>query len=207
MNKTRVLLASANKGKIRELNRLLAPLGTEIVGLDEFPEIGEIPETGSTFEENALLKARAGAKASGLICLADDSGLMVDALAGAPGVFSARFGDDEETRPGESRDRRNTRKLLRLMRGKSDRNCRFVTVMAVATPDGRELLARGEWPGLLLEEPRGENGFGYDPVFLDPETGLSAAQMSGEKKNGRSHRGRAARRLAELWPEFIRGQK
>lgn len=201
----RVVLATRNAGKIAELAGPLSAFGVSLVGLDAFPEIGEIEENGATFEENALIKARAVAKATGLTAIADDSGLMVDALGGAPGVWSARYADDWEMLPGEDRDGRNIRKLLHAMRDvpKDRRDCSFVTVMAAVRPDGRELTVRGEWPGRLLESPRGGNGFGYDPVFFDASTGRSAAELTREEKTARSHRGRAAAALLERWQGFM----
>ena len=203
--KTRVVLATTNRGKIRELADSLAAHGVEVLSLTDFPGMGEIEENGATFEENALIKARAVARATGLVAVADDSGLMVDALGGAPGVFSARYSDDWELLPGESRDRRNMRKLLHVMENVADaeRGCRFVTCMAAVRPDGRELTVKGEWRGRLLREPSGENGFGYDPVFFDPEIGTSAAHLTTEQKNARSHRGKALRALMAEWAAFM----
>ena len=205
-NLPRVVLATRNAGKIAELASPLAAFGVSLAGLDAFPEIGEIEENGATFEENALIKARAVAKATGLTSIADDSGLMVDALGAAPGVYSARYADDWAFLPGETRDQRNIRKLLEEMREvpEARRSCRFVTVMAVVAPDGRELAVRGEWPGLLLDAPRGCNGFGYDPVFFDPDIKCTAAELTREEKTARSHRGRAASALLERWPDFMR---
>ena len=202
----RVVLATRNAGKIAELSGPLSAFGVELVGLDAFPEIGEIEEDGATFEENALIKARAVAGATGLTAIADDSGLMVEALAGAPGVYSARYSDDWEMLPGENRDRRNIRKLLAAMADvpEGERGCRFVTAMAAVRPDGRELTVRGEWAGILLASPRGNNGFGYDPVFYDAEAGRTAAELTREEKTARSHRGRAAAALLERWEGFMR---
>ena len=201
----RVVLATRNAGKIAELAGPLSAFGVELVGLDAFPEIGDIVEDGATFEENALIKARAVAKATGLTAIADDSGLMVDALAGAPGVYSARYADDWEMLPGENRDGRNIRKLLHALEDvpAERRGCRFVTVMAAVRPDGRELTVRGEWPGSLLTSPRGSNGFGYDPVFFDADIGRAAAELTREEKTARSHRGRAAAALLKRWPGFM----
>ena len=201
----RVVLATRNAGKIAELSGPLAAFGVELVGLDAFPEIGEIEENGATFEENALIKARAVAKATGLTAIADDSGLMVEALAGAPGVHSARYSDDLEMLPGENRDGRNIRKLLAAMADvpEGERGCRFVTAMAAVRPDGRELTVRGEWPGTLLARPRGSNGFGYDPVFYDADVGRTAAELTREEKTARSHRGRAAAALLARWADFM----
>ena len=203
-----VILASRNAGKIRELGELLAEYGMHVLGLDAFPGIGDIEETGVTFEENALIKARTVTQLTGHICIADDSGLEVDALNGAPGVYSARYSDDWHSLDGESRDQRNTRKLLLTLSKLPDapRSCRFVCCMAAVKPDflgGGELMVRGAWEGLVLDAPRGENGFGYDPVFFDPELGKSAAELSGPEKNARSHRGKALRLLMERWQEFV----
>jgi XTP/dITP diphosphohydrolase len=167
-------------------------------GLDAYPEIGDIPETGETFEDNALIKARAVSEATGLIAVADDSGVVVDALGGAPGVYSARYSGQGAT------DERNNAKLLGELDGVDEpaRTARFVSVVAAWAPDGRSLTARGEWEGRVLAAPRGAGGFGYDPLFFDPEVGLTAAEMTRQAKNGRSHRGKALRKLLALWPEF-----
>lgn len=199
-----VVLATSNPGKIAELAEPLGALGLRVLGLKDFPAIGVIAETGRTFAENALIKARLVAKAAGLPAIADDSGLMVAALNGAPGVFSARYGDDQECLPDESRDQRNIRKLLRAMRGvpAERRGCEFVSVMAAVSPGGSELTVTGSWPGRLLEVPLGENGFGYDPIFWDCELGKTAAQMRRQEKNSVSHRGKAVAALITQWPEF-----
>ncbi len=204
---TRIVLATGNAGKVRELAGPLAAFGVEVLGLDAFPQVGEIEENGSSFEENALIKARAVTAATGLVSVADDSGIMVDALGGAPGVHSARYADDWESLPGESRDARNIRKMLHEMENipASKRACRFVTCMAAVRPDGKELTVHGYWEGLLLQSPLGENGFGYDPIFLDPDLGKSAAQLSRDEKNARSHRGNALRTLLDRWADFMRG--
>ena len=201
--KRKIVLATRNEGKVRELNALLAGSGIEAVGLANFPDIGEVEENGSTFEENALLKAREIAKLTGLPCLADDSGISADALGGGPGVFSARYGDDWDKIKGETRDQRNTRKLLSETRDAGERGCRYITVMAAALPDGEAITTRGEWAGSLLREPRGTNGFGYDPVFLDPELNKTAAELSPREKNERSHRGKATRAMLEKLPAFL----
>ena len=193
-----IVLATRNPGKIRELNDMLAGFGLRVLGLADFPDIGEIEETGTTFQENAAIKARAVATATGLVALADDSGLVVDALGGAPGVYSARYSD-----PGAT-DARNNEKLLTALSGvpEEKRACRFVSVIVAMTPGGDSILAEGRWEGRVLNAPRGDNGFGYDPLFFDPELGKSAAELPREVKNGRSHRGRALRRLLEAWPGF-----
>ena len=200
-----VVLATGNAGKVRELAEPLAGLGVEVLGLDKFPDVGDIVEDGDSFEVNALIKARAVAAHTGLVSVADDSGLEVDALHGAPGIHSARYADDWEFLAGESRDARNIRKLLHVLRDvpEAERGCRFVCCMAVVFPPslgGREWTVRGAWEGRLLTAPRGENGFGYDPVFWDAELGRSAAELSRTEKMGRSHRGRALRALLDGWP-------
>lgn len=197
-----IVLASTNPGKIRELAEPLATLGIEVLGLADFPEIGDIEETGATFAENALIKARAVAEHTGLVAVADDSGLCVDARQGAPGVKSARFADDMPFLPGENRDQRNIRKLLALMAETNDRQAHFETCMAAVAPTGEELVVTGQWPGQILRAPRGTNGFGYDPVFFDPALGKSAAELELAEKNAVSHRGRAVRALLEAWPGF-----
>ena len=182
--KLRVVLATHNAGKIRELADPMADFGIEVVGLSLFPEIGEIEETGTTFEENALIKARAVCAATGLVAVADDSGLEVDALDKGPGVYSARYSNDWESLPGESVDQRNMRKLLFELRDvpQARRSCRFVSCMVAVHPDGRELVVRGTWEGRILEEPLGENGFGYDPLFWDESIRKSAAQLTRDEK-------------------------
>lgn len=196
--KKSLVLATRNAGKIRELHALLSGLGFEVLGLDSFPRLGEIEETGSTFAENSLLKARTVAQATGLVALADDSGLEVDALNGAPGVYSARYSG-----PGAT-DEKNNRKLLDALHSVPEerRGCRFVSVVAAVAPGGAELLAEGRWEGRVLTAPRGAGGFGYDPLFLDLELGQSAAELAAEEKNARSHRGRALRALLAQWPAF-----
>lgn len=190
MADTKLLVASRNAKKLRELRRVLdgaGVLGIELVGLDEVPEFPEAPETGSTFEENALAKARDGAAATGLACVADDSGLEVDALSGMPGVLSARWsgvhGDDGA----------NTSLLLAQMGDVPDerRGAGFVSACALVVPGGVEAVVRGEWRGVIAREPLGENGFGYDPVFVPEGDGRSAAELSPHEKDAASHRGRA----------------
>ncbi len=194
----KVVLATRNKGKIAELSAMLGPLGVEVMGLEAFPDIGEIPETGKTFEENALIKAKAVCAATGLPALADDSGLVVDALGGAPGVYSARFAGEGAP------DAENNAKLLREMATVPEerRSARFVSVVVAAAPSGATITARGTWEGAVTRKPRGQGGFGYDPLFLDPSLGRTAAELSPEEKNARSHRGNALRKLMELWPDF-----
>ncbi|MDR3177274.1 MAG: RdgB/HAM1 family non-canonical purine NTP pyrophosphatase [Desulfovibrio sp.] len=194
-----VILATRNPGKIGELSVLLRPFGLRVLGLSHFPEAGETKETGATFAENALLKAMFAAEATGFVAVADDSGLEADALGGAPGVFSARYSAGEA-----STDAGNVEKLLKEMRAveAGRRGARFRCCMAACTPQGDRITAEGTWEGRIAETAMGENGFGYDPVFLDPETGLTAAQMSVGEKNRRSHRAAAAAGLLRLWPSF-----
>jgi XTP/dITP diphosphohydrolase len=194
----RIVLATRNAGKIKELKALLGGYGLTVLGLDAFPDIGEIEETGTTFAENAALKARTVAQATGLVALADDSGLEVDALDGAPGVYSARYSGEDAT------DEKNNLKLLAVMADMPDdrRACRFVSLVAAVAPNGEEVLAEGRWEGRVLHAPRGSGGFGYDPLFLDVGLGKSAAELSREDKNARSHRGHALRALLQLWPDF-----
>lgn len=190
----RILVASGNAKKLRELEAVLGELGiagVELVSLRDVEPYPEPVENGLTFEENALLKARAGVAATGLPCVADDSGLAVAALKGMPGVLSARWsgthGDDEA----------NNALLLAQMSDIAVRDAAFVSCCALVTPTGDEFTAEGRWEGQLLRSPRGGNGFGYDPIFQpDDAGGRSSAELSAEEKNARSHRGRALRELA-----------
>jgi len=196
----KVVLATRNNGKIKELNALLTPLGVTVVGLVDFPAIGDIPETGATFLDNARIKARAVSQATGLVSLADDSGLCVDALSGAPGVHSARFAGDDAT------DAANNAKLLAALAHvpERDRTGRFVSVVVAVGPDGRELTAEGTWEGYVATSPAGDGGFGYDPLFYDPTAGKTAAELTAAEKNARSHRGKALGKLVAQWSEFWR---
>lgn len=188
------VLASGNPGKLRELRELLK----EQIRLIDMRRLGlaAAEETGSTFEENARLKAFAAAGQSGLPALGDDSGLEVDALGGAPGIYSSRYaGDDGNARA-------NIRKLLKDLEGvpAGNRTARFRCVLVLAVPDNEQapLIADGVWEGRIAERPEGRRGFGYDPVFLDGRTGKCAALMSGAEKGRKSHRGLAARELLRL---------
>ena len=201
---SRIVLATSNKGKIAELAEPLGALGIEVLGLADFPDLPPVEETGLTFAENALIKARAVAAATNLVAVADDSGLCVDALQGAPGVHSARYSDDLPAQPGESRDARNNRKLLDALRNvpEHERTAHFSCVMAAARPDGAAIIARGRWNGRILEAPRGQNGFGYDPLLFDPTLNRTAAELSREEKMAVSHRAQALQELLRLWPRF-----
>jgi XTP/dITP diphosphohydrolase len=191
----RVVLASGNPGKISEIGALLAPLAIEVVPQSKLG-ISEADEPHETFLENALAKARHASRAAGLPALADDSGLCVDALGGAPGVHSAYYAGREGNR--EQRDARNNRKLLENL--KNDRWAHYVCVMTLVKrpQDDKPLVAEGRWHGEIARAPRGTNGFGYDPIFLIKELGKTAAELDPDIKNRISHRGIALAKLLEL---------
>jgi len=209
-----IVVATGNPHKVEELRAILAPLGLELLSLADLSDTHPEPEeTGETFEENAALKALAYAERTGLHCLADDSGLEVDALAGAPGVISARYHSDglETGLPRPERDRLNNERLLRKLEGvpPDRRTARFVCAMALASPEGQVLAkARGLFEGrigLPGEVPRGSNGFGYDPLFLvAPDYTRTSAELSPDEKNRLSHRGKAARAMADAIGELSR---
>ncbi len=190
----RVVLASLNRGKAREVSQLLAGSEFDVISQGEF-DVPEAAETAPTFVENALLKARNAARHTGLPAIADDSGLAVDALDGAPGICSARYAGPE------ANDAANNRKLLDALVGipASGRGARFICCVVYLrhADDPVPLICDGVWRGQLLESPRGNNGFGYDPLFLVPELGLTSAELPPEEKNRRSHRGQALRQLVE----------
>ncbi len=192
-------MATRNAGKVRELRDLLQGLGIELLSLADFPELPEVPEEGATFAENAAAKAREVARMTRLSALADDSGLEVAALGGRPGVFSARYAQDR-AQPEVPSDADNWRKLLAEMVGVpwEEREARFVCEIALALPDGRVFTARGECRGYIALEPRGEFGFGYDPVFWVPEFDRTMAELEPEVKNRLSHRARALAALREI---------
>lgn len=195
----KVVLASQNKKKIVEMKDILSKMGVEVlsqadVGLNLEPE-----ETGATFEENARIKARAVMEAAGMPAIADDSGLMVDALGGEPGVYSARYGG-----PGLD-DTGRWQLLLRNMAGQTNRQGKYVSVICCVFPDGREILSRGECAGLLTEEPAGDGGFGYDPIFFLPQLGKTMAQITPEEKNQISHRAKALAGFQIEWEKENHG--
>jgi XTP/dITP diphosphohydrolase len=198
---TRLLLATRNAGKLAELQRLLesAVPGIEVVGLRDVEEYPEAPETGATFEENALLKAREAVKYTGLAAVADDSGLAVDALNGMPGVLSARWsgrhGDDDA----------NTALLLGQLADVPDerRGAAFVCAAALVTPDGTEHVLERQWRGSVIRDKRGSNGFGYDPVFVPDGLELTSAELAPEEKDARSHRGQAFAALVPVLAEIL----
>lgn len=181
------MVATRNQGKLRELKAMLEPLGWTVYSLRDFPHLPEVVENGTTFTENAVKKARTIAVATGMVALADDSGLEVDVLNGAPGVYSARFAGEH------GNDAANNAKLLRLLNGLplDKRRARFRCVIAIALPTGEVFTAEGTCEGYIAFQPRGENGFGYDPLFYLPEYNLTFAEMPASLKNKISHRARA----------------
>lgn len=189
-----IVLASGNKGKIAEFQRLLDGMDIVVRPMNDYPEIGEIVEDGSTFAENALIKARVVAKATGKTALADDSGLMVDALDGAPGIYSARFAGEQ------GNDAANNEKLLTLLAEvpEEKRTGQFFCAIAIVLPDGREYTVEGVCPGKILRELRGAGGFGYDPLFYVEEYQKTFAELTMEEKNAISHRGRANQKAVEI---------
>lgn len=191
----RLVLASANPGKLREMRALLAPHGVQVVAQGALG-IAEAEEPHDTFLENALAKARHASRASGLPALADDSGLCVDALGGAPGVHSAYYAGREGDRA--TRDARNNAKLLASLGDEREAHYHCVMVLVQSAGDPRPLVTEGAWHGSIARAPRGRNGFGYDPLFLVAGRGLTAAELPEEEKSRISHRGRAAARLLEL---------
>ena len=188
----KLVLASNNAKKMKELNALLAPLGFEVIPQGQLG-IPEAEEPHCTFVENALAKARHAAQLSGLPALADDSGLCVDTLGGAPGVYSARYAGEPKS------DARNNAKLLADLAGQSNRSAHFycVLVLVRSADDPQPIIAEGEWPGEILEAQRGADGFGYDPLFYIRELDQTSAELSADEKNRRSHRGQALARLVE----------
>jgi XTP/dITP diphosphohydrolase len=200
MSRRSIVLATRNPGKLREIRQVLSGLPVEVGGLSEHGEIPQPAETGSTFAENARQKARHYARATGRWCLADDSGLEVDALDGAPGVRSARYAT-ENVDPGADRktiDAANNAKLLAALDpvDEDKRTARFVCHLALADSKGILLETHGTVEGRIARSPRGCNGFGYDPLFLLPDLGRTAAELSPQQKNAVSHRGKAVREFA-----------
>jgi len=194
----KLVLASGNAGKLREFGQLLAPFDFEVLPQSAF-NVPEAEEPHVTFVENAIAKARHAAQLTGLPALADDSGLCVSALGGAPGVWSARYGQLSPDEPKS--DAKNNAKLLADLAGIGDRRAHYVAVLVLmrAADDPQPIVAEGEWHGEIIDTPRGAGGFGYDPYFLVPGTGLTVAELPHEEKNRRSHRGKAlAQLLARL---------
>ena len=192
----KVVLASQNRHKLEEMQNILGALGMEVMLERDAGVDVEVEETGTTFAENSLLKAQAVFDATGLATVADDSGLVVDALGGAPGVYSARYG-------GLHTDAERIALLLENMKDVPDekRTAQFVCAVTCLLPDGRKIAVQGVCPGVILRAPRGEGGFGYDPVFYLPEFGKTFAELAGEEKNRISHRGRALREFCRIYRE------
>lgn len=192
------ILATKNMKKLAELQRIVEPLGCEVICEKDLPSpLPEVIENADTFEGNALKKARSAMKSTGLAAIADDSGLCVDALDGAPGIYSARFAGDGHD------DDKNNLKLLETLKGlpKEKRTAFFVSTVAVVFPNGNEFTARGECHGYIAEEKQGNNGFGYDPLFIS-EKGCFG-NLSSEEKDSISHRGKALRKMAEMLKEYL----
>ena len=190
----KVVLATGNPGKVREIQRILGDLGVEVVPQSEFG-VSDADETGTSFVENALIKARHASLMTGLPAIADDSGLVVDALDGRPGVYSARYSGTDAT------DESNIDKLLCELQGvpAEQRTAAFhCCAVFVSADDATSLVAEGRWPGRILEQPRGTGGFGYDTVFFDPQCGPSAAELGPELNNALSHRAKALTALADM---------
>lgn len=196
----KIILATRNKGKIREIRSLFASADIEIMSLDDIQGCPDIIEDGDTFKDNAFKKAHGIAEVTGFMALADDSGLEVDALSGAPGVHSARFageGADDEA---------NNRKLLDMLQGVSEekRTARFRCVIVLYDPSGRWISAEGVCEGVISSAPKGENGFGYDPIFFLPGVGCTMAELTKEEKNSLSHRSMALKKLLAELPDFFK---
>jgi XTP/dITP diphosphohydrolase len=194
----KILLATQNKGKAVEFRDLLADQDIEVCSLLDFPEWEDVEETGQTFAENALLKAREAMKKTGLLTLADDSGLEVEALNGAPGIYSARFAGEQGNAA------KNIDKLLWLLEDVPEerRGARFRCSLAIVTPDGQEYLVEGTVEGRILRRRQGESGFGYDPVFFLPDLGRTMAELSAAQKNEISHRAQAFRKAVPILREL-----
>lgn len=196
-----VIIATKNPGKAKEFEHIFAPRGISVKTLLDFPEIPEVEETGSTFEENATLKAEAVSRALNKMVIGDDSGLIVDALEGRPGIFSARYAGEPKN------DQNNTKRVLSELNGvpESERTARFYCALAVAIPGKKTFTVSGACEGSILEEQRGTNGFGYDPVFYVPEKGRAMAELSSDEKNKISHRANALRKLDDLLDSILEG--
>ncbi len=201
--KRKILVASTNPGKLKELREMLEG-DIEWVRLSDFPNVSDIEEDGKTFAENARKKAIGYAKATGLWTLADDSGLVIDALGGEPGVKSARFSGDKDKNRGLL-DHKNMAKVLKLLKGvpKEKRAARFMCRLCLASPEKVLIETEGKLEGIIATEQAGENGFGYDPIFFVPELNKTVAQMTSEEKNAISHRGNAIRSLKRSFEQLV----
>lgn len=194
-----VVLATRNRGKVSEFKELLGDLNLNIRSLCDFEWLGEVEETGRSFEENAVKKATEVADATGLVAIADDSGLLVDALGGKPGVLSARYAGENAT------DSENNEKILRELEGipPEKRSARFICVIAVAEPHGNCITVSEECVGCITLNPSGRGGFGYDPIFYLPIVGRTMAELPPEEKNVMSHRAKAVSELKKILPDFL----
>ena len=192
----KVVLATRNKGKVKEFSELLLGVIENVISLDELEDPPEVIEDGETFTDNALKKAREISSFSGLPALADDSGLEVEALGGRPGVYSARYAGEGAT------DVDNYKKLLQELGDNENRRARFVCVLALVFPKGEEITSEGQCRGMITDGPRGEGGFGYDPVFYVPEKARTMAELPPETKNSLSHRARAVEQLRSILSEL-----
>ena len=192
------MIATRNKGKIREIREVLNGLGLRIYALSDFPDVPEIKEDGKSFTENALKKARFYSKYFGMLAIADDSGLEVDSLKGLPGIYSARYAGEEAS------SQANNQKLLSALEGVpvSKRGAKFKCLLAMVSPDGKEAIAEGSCKGSIGFKEKGKRGFGYDPLFILPKNGKTMAELSLEEKNKISHRGKALRKLRKLMKSF-----
>lgn len=197
----KIVLASHNQGKMKEMAAILAKYGVELVLQSDLGVNIEVEETGETFRENALLKARAVMKATGMPAISDDSGLMVDALNGAPGVYTARYGGEGLT------DEERYRLLLSSLAGQTNRAAHFYSCIACVFPTGETLTAQGVCDGTIAFAPIGKDGFGYDPVFFVPSMRKTFAQMTAEEKNGISHRAKALAAFAKEFDQYCREKK
>jgi XTP/dITP diphosphohydrolase len=193
-----IVLATRNKGKTREFAELLNHPSVEILNLDDFGPIPEVIEDGDTFDDNAYKKASFTARILGYPAMADDSGLCVEALGGAPGVISARYAGENAS------DAQNVQKMLEAVKGEKNRNASFKCVISIAVPTGAALTYEGECKGIIIDEPAGDNGFGYDPVFFYPELNKTFAQLSIEEKGRVSHRGKALQEVAREMDKIVK---
>ena len=193
----KLLVATRNRHKLEEIRAILAVPGLHLMGAEEVPGLPEVEEDAPTFEGNAIKKARTLARASGRWTLADDSGLEVDALGGAPGVISARYAGPEASTPA------NNARLLRELAGVTDRRARFRCVLALCSPAGSIWTVEGRCEGRILAAPRGANGFGYDPLFVPDGHDQTFAELPADVKNGLSHRGRALQKAMAAWSDFL----
>jgi XTP/dITP diphosphohydrolase len=196
-----VIIATKNPGKAREFEHIFAPRGIEVRTLLDYPEIEDVEETGATFEENATLKAEAISQKLNKMVIGDDSGLIVDALGGRPGIYSARYAGEQP-----KSDQKNLEKVLDELQGVSEeeRTARFYCALAVAIPGKETFTVAGTCEGRILEEQRGTNGFGYDPVFYVPEKGCAMAELSADEKNKISHRANALKKLDGILDSIVK---